>query len=600
MTQRGRRRLSGLATALAIAAAIAASAPAPASALVPAWQQMTADQQENIARYVACGWAKGPICPNEGPADYEAARRVWLNEHARVPATAPGPSTAAEYERLQSKTTTFRQKAGALPRWGAWVGKTINVGAAASLGVMIGNGINNKFLHFGLNTTDPLPGVSEVKITTVTKGTPAGDPLAPSAPYDGWRVQITRGALTDGFWYQPPGGGLHFEHCQLSEHPGPGSIPAGFTEMAGSVGGCTYAFDEFNNPIREMYQGVAAYSRQPGLQMVPLTRVPDGNLPADTPLVNYEQAPTGNNDEVPSDYPTLKQRVADAWDDTSDPEMNEIRESIWHNAYPELHDGPDPLAGTGTVSSCRGGTYADCVQALREDGFLGTITELEVPPEGADLEILPEGVIATNPPAGAEVSLETEIEVETNPDAEHMPKRVPAPNPGETAQSYKTRLAALGLAGLIVLLTPETLDPSVGPNEVSRTQPEVGSRVNPGTEVKIFTNPPEAPPVPGGGSSCAPPTIRSINFNPLNVAPGAVFPFGIFGWLAELFDDWLRSVQAPEWHFALTNSIEWEVSFAFLNPLMSVVRPAMLVVSFLGVAWMLATAALKIGPQPDE
>jgi hypothetical protein len=327
--------------------------------------------------------------------------------------------------------------------------------------------------------------------------------------------------------------------------------------------------------------------------VIPPTHAPEGEpLPDGDDYTDddYTAVPAPSS---PSDG-TLNGRAGPFFDDPRNEDLKRWYEHFWLN-------DPDPFAQYGTVPDCRGLTHSQCLDLLEEEGFLGTITTTELDWHTADVDVEPEHVVDTDPDGGSEVIVDTEVEIKVNPDEEGMPVIVPAPLPGETSQQYADRLEELGLEPDTIVLPDTSLDPQKGPNEIVGTNPQPGQRVQQGTPITIRLNPPTAPPVGPVPGSCDPHNIRGFNLDPLAVPVGDVFPFGIFGWMADAMSSWGASPVAPSWSIPLGPNLDLPLDLAVMQPVIDYLRPVLLIVSAFGLVWMLAAAALKINaPQGDD
>jgi hypothetical protein len=183
---------------------------------------------------------------------------------------------------------------------------------------------------------------------------------------------------------------------------------------------------------------------------------------------------------------------------------------------------------------------------------------------------------------------------------------IPAPASGEHYQAYIQRLQDLGLVGVATILSDAQLDPQLGPDAVVRTSPMVGTRVAPGTSVDVFANPHDAPapePDPGGSVGGADPTgwtappVPPINLEPLKQSiPCGSFPFGIFCWINDTLGGWVggASCPTPELPSGITGH-PIEVNMCIGEPALVILRPLILIVSAIGLAWLFASTAMGLG-----
>ena len=186
---------------------------------------------------------------------------------------------------------------------------------------------------------------------------------------------------------------------------------------------------------------------------------------------------------------------------------------------------------------------------------------------------------------------------------------IPKPELGETHPQYVERLQDLGLVGRVTIRSDTTSDPDFGPDVVIAVSPAGGTRVAPGTIVRVQANPgtagepanhgdPEtgssspvanpnaAPGADGGSGGCGLPAIRSVNLDPLKVGLGNVFPFGIFVWLWSIISEWTAAGVAPVIQFEVplpsdTDSGVVSVDLAFADPVLSIIHPVLILAAIL-------------------
>jgi hypothetical protein len=177
---------------------------------------------------------------------------------------------------------------------------------------------------------------------------------------------------------------------------------------------------------------------------------------------------------------------------------------------------------------------------------------------------------------------------------------IPEPEPGDTAATYTQRLVDEGLQGQTTVLTDASIDTDVGPDEVSRTRPRSGTRVAPGTTVEVFVNPstaPEATTGPNAEPGCAGVTVPALSLDPLRIGLPDRFPFAVFGWLANTLGGWAGGGALPTLDIPIPyvdTPMHIDVSWA-MDPMMAVLRPLLLILSLLGLAWLFASSALGFG-----
>jgi hypothetical protein len=295
----------------------------------------------------------------------------------------------------------------------------------------------------------------------------------------------------------------------------------------------------------------------------------------------------------------------------------EIDSPTFDQDYPNLGPRLRRAAGLIDVPTCRGLTYAECVVELEQAGFTVSPTRVDLDFDGADATVPAQHVVRTAPADGAHVRPSTPVEIQVNPAPEDMPVIVPPPKPGETPEDYRQRLIDLGLVvPPFVILTPETLDPGKGPDEIVRTRPAPTTRVGIGTSITVYVNPPTAPPVPGtvtppaqgppGDPSAPPgtcelPSIRAIDLGPLSIDVGQRFPFGIFGWLSGILGGLVAGGVAPHVSIPMPGSIDdLVIDLDRFSPIWDVIHPVMLICAFISLAYLLASVAMGLGRPSDD
>ncbi len=275
----------------------------------------------------------------------------------------------------------------------------------------------------------------------------------------------------------------------------------------------------------------------------------------------------------------------------------------------------DPYKTEVTVpETCEVGTKrATCLVELEELELVPETTELdwedavvkeleELEPEKSR-EKESERIIEIVPPPGTNVETGSEIVVVTNPGVEDMPEYVPAPDKsggsdgeGEDEEEYKKRLAPIFLPD-VGTLGDAAIDPSVGPDAVSKTSPDSKHRFDPKGEhaVKIWVNPADAP-APAGAWS--PPGLDSIDASPLSgLKPCGVFPFGLFCWLGEAFGQFNTTGVCP--HAAVPTGIGGDFELGLCGTtsetVMSYVRPFILLAFIVGCGFLFARGTTAVG-----
>lgn len=275
----------------------------------------------------------------------------------------------------------------------------------------------------------------------------------------------------------------------------------------------------------------------------------------------------------------------------------------------------DPYHGYVKVPSCEGASKAECLLELEELDLKPKVTELDwedaVIEELEEFERDPEKVreeeaekvIEVRPPYPNEVSTGSEIVVVTNPDLEDMPEAVPPPGPGpdgdgEDQEEYERRLAPIFLPDVGTLGDGE-IDPTKGPEKVSRTSPSSGTRLNPHVDhrVKVWQNPADAP-VPASAGGWTPPAIPSIDMTPLSgFKPCGVFPFGLFCWVGEALGQFNTTGVCPHTSVPIGGGNHFDLSLCgeSAETILGYLRPVLLFAFVVGCGFLFARGTKAIG-----
>lgn len=207
----------------------------------------------------------------------------------------------------------------------------------------------------------------------------------------------------------------------------------------------------------------------------------------------------------------------------------------------------------------------------------------KAPPDSTKVpEVLPAYVVTESP----------DIEPVTGrkPVAPEYPE-IPEPETDELATKYREDVERRGFTVVKINTLPDTaIDPRVGPSEVSKVSPAPGSKVAPATEVVVDANPEDAPQPQETLVGVTPPTIPGIVL-PHVPTPCNVFPFGAPCWLKSQFDALAATSEAPKFSVSTPFGGELTVDALVAEPLMEVLRPALVFVGFVGLMWMVVGAA---------
>jgi hypothetical protein len=361
-------------------------------------------------------------------------------------------------------------------------------------------------------------------------------------------------------------------------NPCGGTAPAGVTAwyQSAETGGCTieeksvevHRFFAMRSTLEGRHMGYHA-TDDPGMENVPFTAHPEWETKLAEKLA---EAPEG------SAAAKLGQKIA------SEIPGSEIK---------------NPYADYVAVPGCNGLTWADCADVLEEAGLEPVRDELDW--QTAELDIDPDGVLELVPAAGEELIKGGKVTVTTNPDESGMPLTIPAPGPHESWEEFTAKLAP-GLEPKKNPLTDNTLDPSRGPDEVVRTDPGDGTRLDPDAaphQVRVDVNPTDAPPAAGAWTA---PVVPAVDLSPLSgvAIECDMFPFGVFCWIADGLGNWNSSGTCPSFAVPFYSEIrDSEDHLVFdtctFEPAMVIIRPVIIILSFFGVAWLLAASAMGLG-----
>jgi hypothetical protein len=516
---------------------------------------------------------------------------LWLEEHRNIPNQTTSRALHDELRLLRRRALLTRAFSSFT---------TVALGAASfEVGWKIGTGIRNMFMKDTMPAkaaNAPANNGSDPRLTPVDRGAVIliAEPgfTDVTAPSDGYLLQFWGGpsnSLVDVRGMDPA--------CNSVAGAWRGNVPAGMVEYTrtrspNTAGNNCLVWD----PVNQVNNTVGNANKRTVLFL------PAGKLDSKGGVTEdyVAQTPvTGGNNSGALANPGNAAVKAKAQTELATGDYPTLNKVYTHKFDPTT---PDPLVDVAVMPSCVGLTYTACVVALQAAGF-GVYHR--VSRSFANATPIPQAqaaqVFGTTPAAGASTAVSTDVAVDANPDYADMPIAIPAPGARQTYAAYQTQLEGLGLTmGAPHVLSEELGDPQRGPNEVTTTSPAPGGRAHPGDAVTPSVNPPDWPvPAAGGGAGCDT-SIRGFNLNPLNVGLGNVFPFGVFGWLAAAMGGWGGTSSAPNWTFKLGTHIDWHVDLAVIEPAMQIVRPCILIVSMLGIVWMLSASAMGISRGSEE
>lgn len=278
-----------------------------------------------------------------------------------------------------------------------------------------------------------------------------------------------------------------------------------------------------------------------------------------------------------------------------------IDPSEWAPPSPDDPGGPvEPW----NAPNCVGMTVGECRSAFEDaagNNSEVTFVELDIGFEGADLELPAEAVVTTTPAPNQVIQPgPIEVTIKRNPVLAEMPIIIPDVSDGDTYDIYLEKLRQRGWLGTSdhEERTPDTADPTKGPDEVVKIIPIPGTRIRPNDPVIITTNPPDwvgpmTPPIPGE-NGCPTPMSTEIDFGPISEAGlQDKFPFAIFAWTHNVLGSWLGSSQAPSFGLSVLGH-GFEVDLSIGNSAMAVIRPTLVAIAAFMMFWWFATSLLGL------
>ena len=196
--------------------------------------------------------------------------------------------------------------------------------------------------------------------------------------------------------------------------------------------------------------------------------------------------------------------------------------------------------------------------------------------------------------------------IEKGEEGEEIPSpttpEIPQIKPNENWTEYKEALEKEGYKTLHENVLPETaIDPNTGPNDVTNADPAPGTRAVPTTIVTVDVNPEDAP-IPGEAHApIGPPTEPGLKLPNFGVLCHG-FPFGVPCWLVSTIVAMSTTAKAPDWTVVPEIEVsghkvrEGRFNFATLEPVMEVVRPAMIAFTTIGIVLLFYSFAKGGGP----
>jgi hypothetical protein len=527
---------------------------------------------------------------------------LYLGEHRPMPGQVSSDAMHAELGRLEMRT-------------GMWPSLAKGIGTAAAVvdtfaaGMVIGDGLNRKFLHIGIPGVSREPDPDANPEGLQWEGLDAeghGEPLSwvgfgptggsghtyiplPMAVDGGWTPDediIVLAALSrtgDLSKYEQVLSGNDSDLGNCFQRPMIPHTGGNIVEAASfDKGGCGYIGDDGH--FHSVPSQVVVYFR-------PTTR-----LLTDAPKdydVNEDGAPDFSVDDwpgKPSDAADLKSRVVSELQDH--PEK-------YPNLRTYINETIENPPGKMEMPDCHGLTVPQCVALLEEAGFQGTHHTITVDPGDAWVSLKPRTIIDTDPRKGTRVDVEEgDIYIRRNPADVDMPVRVPHIDPGTPREDVEKALGDVDLEP-VFSVRPEP-DTRYGPNEVTETpvEPQPGSIQPRGTPIEVEVNGADAPVPPGstGGGG-------GIDLSPLSaLTPCERFPFGVPCWVNDALGGWSGSGQAPVFDFPMPIGDDLHVDLSVAEPLLTPIRPLLLLSSMLGLGWffMRLTGGFGGGSAKDD
>jgi hypothetical protein len=204
-------------------------------------------------------------------------------------------------------------------------------------------------------------------------------------------------------------------------------------------------------------------------------------------------------------------------------------------------------------------------------------------------------IVIEHPEEFPEAEPETEQEEKEKEEDTPIPNPIwpelPAPSPNELGTEYKSTVETDGYEDVEIHVLPETsIDPRVGPGEVSKVRPDPNHKYDPKTKVDVWVDPETAGPGEGGKlppfriGGITEPELKPPHLNILCEK----FPFGVPCWLIAEINSWSSTGSAPELgleDFTVKGKkiTGGKFDFARLEPVMEKIRPFEIAFSTIGL-----------------
>lgn len=215
-----------------------------------------------------------------------------------------------------------------------------------------------------------------------------------------------------------------------------------------------------------------------------------------------------------------------------------------------------------------------------------TFTPIELPSQPDTLKEHQVEKVLENPPARKvieEHNKREQVEREKG-------LQVPAPGKNELGSNYETTLKSEGFTNIHEYTVSESqIDSETGPKDVTSVSPSPGTYVSASTAIEYSVNPDDAPQPPpgeppGGIPGVTPPGIKLPELHLLCTT----MPFGAPCWLIKQIEAFSGAAAAPVWSigpisFAGHTIPKAEIHLSAIEPIMEIVRPFMVLFGIVGI-----------------
>jgi hypothetical protein len=526
----------------------------------------------------ASAYSGGPNSPMTDPAN-KALVKSLLRNFGTNPSTAPwnnsATSAASTAAQVESGLTASRGAAGVMPKL-AKIPALLAIASAGYVGWQIGSPLGG-FVYkkitgdtYGGSTT----GLTITDIKWISCGTAIGSTSACSATIGSNSNFFGGGTAPNGYYFRYTT--VKYIHCDPTGITTCGVASPG--SAAGTVSSSLQATaGQYERQDTNMGNGTCG-STNPFANCVIFWRTPRQMAAAmkveQSNATGYNSAVVKQDDSAFAQPSSTSDAELEAgldaiggYDSTTGSANEEAAaDAINYAVDPGWSPGdtePDPtFAPFALPQPLSTETYAQYVTRLRERGWLGTLTvePASALESGAD----PASEYAAAPlhaPAGVLVS---------GPDPIVWVFDVGAPTPGDR---------------------PDPTWPD-NPPQVPTASTGITIKEKPGSSV--------FPPGGGGGGDCDC-DVAALDFGPLaDIDPGDSFPFGVFGFVGDVFGPFNVSGDAPVFDFTLDcpgladcDTYEFgPVDLDVMDGYMTIVRGLLAVILWIGAVWLVAVKLL--------